>query len=360
MEIQQALARLVAGEDLAREDMAAVMGVVMSGGATEAQVGGLLVALRMKGETAAEIAGAAEVMRELATPVAVTAPNPVDLVGTGGDGANLFNVSTAATFVVAAAGGHVAKHGNRSVSSTSGSSDVLEILGAPLDLSPAQVGRAVDEVGVGFMFAPAHHSAMRHAIGPRRELGMRTLFNVLGPLTNPAGVRRQVLGVFSADLCPLLVEVLQELGSEHVMVLHSEDGLDEISLAAPTLVSELRDGLISSYRIHPGDFGLEPQSLDGLSVQSSDESARLIRAALGGRGGRGGRGGKGGEGDERARRAGSLIALNAGACIYVAGIVATLADGVAMAEDLVASGQAGEKLREFVTFTQLMREQTAP
>ena len=201
MNIQQALNQLVAGRDLRRDEMAVVMHEVMSGAATPAQIGGLLVALRMKGETIEEIAGAAQVMRELATPVVVDDPHLVDLVGTGGDGANLFNISTASTFVVAAAGAKVAKHGNRSVSSSSGSSDVLEQLGVPLDLSPVQVARAITEVGVGFMFAPAHHSAMRHAIGPRRELGMRTLFNILGPLTNPAGVKRQVIGVFSADLC---------------------------------------------------------------------------------------------------------------------------------------------------------------
>ena len=344
MEIQKALARVVEGEHLSREEMAAVMRQVMSGDATDAQIGGLLIGLRMKGETIDEIAGAAGVMRDLATPVDVDQENLVDLVGTGGDGANLFNVSTASTFVVAAAGARVAKHGNRSVSSTSGSSDVLEALGVPLDLSPEQVARAIDEVGVGFMFAPAHHSAMRYAIGPRRELGMRTLFNILGPLTNPARVRRQVLGVYSADLCEPLAHALKALGSVHAMVVHSEDGLDEISIAAPTQVSELRDGDIVNYRIAPADFGRDLQSLEGLDVDSARASAELIRGALRGRD------------DERSARAAAMIALNAGATIYVSGIAATLADGVALADDLIASGQASEKLKAFVDFTQMMRE----
>lgn len=237
MTLQDALARLVDHQSLTRDEMAQVMRLVMSGAATDAQIGGLLVALRMKGESTEEIAGAAQVMRELATPVEVSGEHLVDLVGTGGDGANLFNVSTAATFVVAAAGAQVAKHGNRSVSSTSGSSDLLEHLGVPLDLTPAQVARAIGSVGLGFMFAPAHHAAMRHAIGPRRELGMRTLFNVLGPLTNPAGVRRQVIGVFDPALCRPLAEVLKLLGSEHALVVHGEGGLDEITLSGSTEVA---------------------------------------------------------------------------------------------------------------------------
>jgi anthranilate phosphoribosyltransferase len=342
MTIQQALASVVEGENLSREAMAQVMHQVMSGQASDSQIAGLLVALRMKGETTEEIAGAAQVMRELATPVTVSQDNLVDLVGTGGDGANLFNVSTASSFVVAAAGARVAKHGNRSVSSTSGSSDVLEELGVSLELSAAQVGRAIDEVGMGFMFAPAHHSAMRHAIGPRRELGMRTLFNILGPLTNPAGVKRQVIGVFSAQLCRPMAEVLQLLGSEHALVVHSEDGLDEISIAARTLVVELRDGNITQYKISPEQFSLPLQDLSGLSVHSAAESAALIRGALGG------------EADPAARKAAAIIALNAGATIYASGVALTLADGVAMAEDLLSTGQAAEKLKEFVDFTQLM------
>jgi anthranilate phosphoribosyltransferase len=315
---------------------------VMSGEAGDAQIGALLVALRIKGETIDEIAGAAQVMRELATPVRVSGPHLVDLVGTGGDGANLFNVSTGSSFAVAAAGARVAKHGNRSVSSTSGSSDVLEYLGMPLDLTPEQVARAIEEVGVGFIFAPAHHSAMRHAIGPRRELGMRTVFNILGPLTNPAGVTRQVIGVFSVELCRPLAEVLQALGAEHVMIVHSDDGLDEISIAAPTQVAELRDGEIQCYQISPEDFGLQRQDLEGLAVDSAQASAELIRSALSG------------ARDEVARKAAAMLALNAGATIYVSGVAATLADGVAMAEDVLASGQAAQKLTEFIDFTRLV------
>jgi len=342
MTLQQALARLVEREDLGRDEMAEVMRQVMSGQATDAQIGALLVALRMKGESIEEIAGAAQVMRELATPVEISDPHLVDLVGTGGDGANLFNVSTASSFVAAAAGAKVAKHGNRSVSSTSGSSDVLEQLGVPLDLDPAQVARAIREVGVGFMFAPAHHSAMRHAIGPRRELGLRTLFNILGPLTNPAGVQRQVLGVFRAGLCEPLAQVLRKLGSTHVLVVHSDDGLDEISIAAGTRVAELRDDAITTCHIQPEDFGIERGSLDGLTVGSAAESAALIRAALGG------------AGDEASRKAAAMLALNGGATIYASGVASTLAEGVAVAEDVLASGQAAEKLQQFVQFTQLM------
>ena len=345
MNIQQALAAVVAGNNLSRNEMQAVMRQVMSGEATEAQIGGLLIALRMKGETTEEIAGAAQVMRELATPVTVSDPHLVDLVGTGGDGANLFNVSTGASFVVAAAGAKVAKHGNRSVSSASGSSDVLEYLGIPLDLAPEQVARAIMEVGVGFMFAPAHHSAMRYAIGPRRELGMRTMFNVLGPLTNPAGVKQQVIGVFSADLCRPMAEVLKLLGAKHAMIVHSDDGLDEISIAAGTQVTELCDGNIESYHIKPEDFSLQRQSLEGLSVNGAAASADLIHRALAG------------AADESAQKAVAMLALNAGAAIYVSGVAATLADGVAMAEDALASGLAAEKLKHFIDFTQLMRAQ---
>ena len=343
MNIQQALARIVERDDLSREEMAAVMRQMMSGDASDAQIGGLLVALRMKGESIDEIAGAAQVMRELATPVDVADPNLVDLVGTGGDGANLFNVSTASSFVVAAAGAKVAKHGNRSVSSTSGSSDVLEELGMPRDLSPVLVARSLIAGGVGFMFAPAHHSAMRHAIGPRRELGMRTLFNILGPLTNPAGVKRQVIGVFSADLCQPMAEVLKALGAEQAMIVHSDDGLDEISIAAGTQVAELHAGSIDIYHITPEEFALERQSLAGLSVNSAAASAALIHSALAG------------IDDESSRKAAAMLALNAGATIYVSGVAATLADGVAMAEDVLASGQAAQKLSEFIAFTQLMR-----
>ncbi len=345
MEMQQALAQVADGKDLSREDMASVMEQIMSGDASDAQIGGLLMALRMKGEAIDEIVGAAQVMRSMATPVTVEHEHLVDLVGTGGDGANLFNVSTAACFVVAAAGAKVAKHGNRSVSSTSGSSDVLESLGVPLDLSPDQVARAIDEVGLGFMFAPAHHSAMRYAIGPRRELGLRTLFNLLGPLTNPAGVRRQLIGVFDSALCEPLAQAFKALGSEHTMVVHAHDGLDEISIAAPTLVAELKDGRVSTFELRPESFDLAADNLDGLQVSSAQASAKLIRAALGG-------GEASGNDAEKAR---SIIALNAGATIYVAGVAGSLADGIGLAEDLISAGLAAEKMRAFIDLTQLMR-----
>jgi anthranilate phosphoribosyltransferase len=342
MKIQQAIATLVDGDDLDAADMQAAMRQIMGGEATPAQIGGFLVALRIKGETIDEVAAATQVMRELATPVQTSDKYLVDIVGTGGDGANLFNVSTASSFVIAAAGGRVAKHGNRSVSSSSGSSDVLQALGVRLDLNPEQVARCIDEVGMGFMFAPSHHSAMKHAAGPRRELGMRTLFNMLGPMTNPAGVKRQVIGVFAADLCRPMVEVLKRLGSKHVMVIHSEDGLDEASIAAPTHVVELLDGTITEYEIKPQDFGLEPASLDGLEVSGSEESRALIRAALSG------------QKAESAQKAARMIALNAGMAIYVSGVAATLADGVQMAEDAIGSGAALQKVEELVQFSQLL------
>lgn len=339
MEIKQALQQLVDGESLSREHMRDVMTAVMTGQATPAQIGALLIALRIRGETIDEIVGAAEVMRALATRVSVSQDYLVDLVGTGGDGANLFNVSTAATFVAAAAGARVAKHGNRSVSSSSGSSDVLESLGIPLDLSPEQIARAIDEVGVGFMFAPAHHGAMKHAVEPRKDLGMRTLFNILGPMTNPAQVERQVLGVFSADLCQPIAEALGKLGSKHALVIHSDDGLDEISIAANTAVWEMRDGNVERFHINPADYGHAHDSLAGLTVATAEESADLIRAALGNKP------------PEAAQKARSMIALNAGAAIYVSGVATTLRAGIEMADDVIASGQAADKLEAFAAFT---------
>jgi anthranilate phosphoribosyltransferase len=339
VDIKQALTKLVTRIDLTTEEMTDVMHQVMTGGATPAQIGGLLVALRMKGETIDEITGAAKVMRELATPVAIDIPYLVDTCGTGGDGANLFNVSTASAFVAAAAGGRVAKHGNRSVSSSTGSADVLEAAGIKLDITPEQVARCVKEIGVGFMFAPAHHSAMKHAIGPRKELAMRTVFNMLGPLTNPAKVKRQVIGVFNGNLCKPMAEVLQRLGSEHVMVVHAKDGLDEISLATETQVAELKKGVITEYTIKPEDVGIESKSLIGLSVSSAAESLALIKDALGE------------HKSEYANKAADIIALNAGAAIYVSGVAASYADAVEMARDAIASGLAGEKMKELAAFT---------
>ncbi len=339
MDIKQALNTLVARVDLSTEEMIAVMRIIMTGGATPAQIGGFLVALRMKGETLDEITGAAMVMRELATPVDINVDYLVDTCGTGGDGANLFNVSTASAFVVAAAGGRVAKHGNRSVSSSTGSADVLEAAGIKLDITAEQVARCVKEIGVGFMFAPSHHSAMKHAIGPRKELGMRTIFNMLGPITNPANVKRQVIGVFNGALCKPMAEVLGRLGSEHVMVVHAKDGLDEISLATETQVAELKNGEIREYTIKPEHFGIQSKSLIGLSVKSEEDSHFLIQDALGNRRG------------QYAEKAADIITLNAGAAIYVSGVADTLVDGVEMARDAIGSSLAGEKIRELAAFT---------
>ncbi|ASP38597.1 anthranilate phosphoribosyltransferase [Bacterioplanes sanyensis] len=339
MEIQQALARVVERQDLSTDEMIAVMRQIMTGQCDHAQIGAFLVALRMKSESIDEIVGAVTVMRELASGVPVTAEHAVDIVGTGGDGANLFNVSTASALVVAAAGGVVAKHGNRGVSSKSGSADLLEAAGVNLELTAAQVARCIDDLGVGFMFAPMHHSAMKHAIGPRKALGMRTIFNILGPMTNPAGVKKQLIGVFSKALLRPVAEVLQRLGAAHIMVVHSEDGLDEISLAAPTHVCELNNGQITDYVITPEQLGVQSQVLAGLEVDSAEQSLALIRDALGKR-------------DTQAgQKAADMLALNAGAAIYVADLASSLKQGVDMAEDAIYSGLALEKLRELSSFS---------
>jgi anthranilate phosphoribosyltransferase len=299
----------------------------------------------MKSETIDEIVGAAQVMRELAAPVQINAERLVDTCGTGGDGMNIFNVSTAAAFVVAAAGGRVAKHGNRAVSGKSGSADLLEAAGVYLNLTPEQVARCVESVGVGFMFAPAHHGAMKHAIGPRRELGLRTIFNMLGPMTNPAGVKHQVLGVFSQALCRPLAEVLQRLGSEHVLVVHAQDGLDEVSLAAPTHVAELKDGVISEYRVQPEDFGIRSQSLIGLTVNGAQDSLVLIRDALGKRK------------TDNGLKAADMIVLNAGAALYAADHATSFREGVQLAQDALHTGLAWEKLDELVSFTAVFKQE---
>ncbi len=342
MDIQEALGTIIRRQDLTTEEMSSVMHQIMTGQATEAQIGGFLVALRMKSESLDEITGAVKVMRELVSEVTVNADNLVDIVGTGGDGANLFNVSSASSFVVAAAGAHVAKHGNRSVSSSSGSADVIEAAGIRLDISPEQVARCAEQVGVGFMFAPAHHGAMKYAIGPRKQLAQRTIFNILGPMTNPAGVKRLVIGVFNGDLCRPMAEVLNRFGAEHVMVAHAKDGLDEISLATSSLVAELKNGEISEYEIKPEDFNIDSQSLIGLGVDTAEESLALIKDALGKRKGK------------YAQKAADIIALNAGAAIYVSGVADTLAEGIARAQDTIASGLAKEKIAELAEFTRCL------
>ncbi|MFT5481874.1 MAG: anthranilate phosphoribosyltransferase [Halieaceae bacterium] len=340
MDIQVAISQVVEGRSLTTDDMATVMRQIMTGAAQDAQIGGLLVALRMKGEAVSEIAGAAKVMRELATGVKVEGEHLVDIVGTGGDGSCIFNVSTASSMVVAAAGGKVAKHGNRSVSSSSGAADLLEAAGVRIDLNSEEVARCVDELGVGFMFAVNHHSAAKYAAGPRKALGIRTLFNVLGPITNPAGVKRQLLGVYSAELQRPIAEVLRELGSDHVLVVHANDGLDEISIAAETRVVELHRGEIKEYSVTPEQFGMERSALDSLVVDNAKESLAVIKLAL-----------TGGH-----PVAANMLALNAGAALYAADVSSNLGEGVALAQDVIASGLGWEKLRMLAQFTQLLKE----
>ena len=337
MNLQRAIARVIDRGDLSGEEMTEVMRAIMTGGATPAQIGGFLVGLRMKGETVTEISAAARVMRELASGVDISGlEHTVDIVGTGGDASGTFNVSTASMFVAAAAGCHVAKHGNRSVSSKSGSADVLEAAGIRLDLTPEQVAQCVREVGVGFMFAPGHHSAMKHAIGPRKEMGVRTIFNVLGPLTNPAGVPNQLLGVFSETLLEPLAEVLQRLGSRHVMVVHSEDGLDEISIGDKTEVAELKEGTIRRYSIWPEEFGMERASISEIAVEGPGQSLAMIRSVL----------------EDHAGPARDIVTLNAGAAIYTAGLAGDLKEGVEKARAAIASGEARNRLDLLVILTQ--------
>ncbi|MGS0942446.1 anthranilate phosphoribosyltransferase [Pseudomonas luteola] len=340
MDIKEALGKIVSQLDLTTSEMQDVMRQIMTGQCDDAQIGAFLMGMRIKSETIDEICGAVSVMRELATKVELPSlEHVVDIVGTGGDGSNIFNVSSASVFVVAAAGGKVAKHGNRAVSGKSGSADLLEAAGIYLNLTPEQIARCVNEIGVGFMFAQSHHSAMRHAAGPRKSLGLRTLFNMLGPLTSPAGVLHQVVGVFTPALCRPLAEVLQRLGSKHVLVVHSRDGLDEFSLAAPTRVAELKDGQIQEYEVLPEDVGIKSQSLIGLTVDSPEASLSLIRDALGRRK------------TEAGQKAADMIVLNAGAALYAADLASSLHEGVNLAHDALYSGLAREKMDELASFT---------
>lgn len=339
MEIPDALKRLLRREDLTGVEMQSVMHTLMSGKATEAQIGGLLMALRMKGETIDEIAAAAQVMRALSLQVNISdTERLIDTCGTGGDGANIFNVSTATAFVAAAAGAKVAKHGNRSVSSKSGSADLLEAAGVNLNLTVNQVVACVEQVGIGFMFAPAHHGAMKHVVAVRKELGVRTIFNVLGPLTNPAKAPSQVLGVYDLSMLVPFAEVLKQLGSNHVMVVHSEDGLDEVSVAAPTHVAELKHGKIRQWTIDPQEYDMDHENLSGLEVNSAEDSLKVIRAAF----------------DNVEGAARDIICLNAGAALLVAGVASSYADGVLLARSTIAQGLAQAKLDQFIEFTQAM------
>ena len=330
--IQEAIKDLIAGADLGRAKMRAVMEQIMSGQATDAQIGAFLVALRIKGETIDEIAGGAEVMREKATPIVTVRPDLIDTCGTGGDDSGTFNISTTVAFVACGAGLAVAKHGTRSISSQCGSSDVLTALGVNIEATPEKVGECIDEVGIGFLFAIALHGAMKHAIGPRRELATRTVFNILGPLTNPAGAKRQLLGVFDGALTEALAGVLRELGSERALVVHGSDGLDEITLTGPTQVSELRDGQISTHQIHPGDFGLQTVAAEALKGGDADYNARILREVLDGK-----------EGPQR-----DVVLLNAAAAMVVGGLAEDITAGLEVARASIDSGKARQALDRLV------------
>lgn len=335
MQIQQALQALLNKQDLSSEQMRAVMRQIMTGNATDAQIGGFLIALRCKGETVDEIAAAAEVLRELATKVPVRGDHIVDTCGTGGDGANTFNISTTCAFVVAAAGGQVAKHGNRAASSSCGSADLLEAAGVNLDLTAEQVADCVNKIGVGFLFAPKHHGAMKHTSNARKEMGVRTLFNLLGPLSNPAGAPNQLIGVFAKQWVEPLAQVLKKLGSKHVLVVNADDGLDEISIASPTTVAELKDGNVTTYTIAPEQFGLQRASLAELAIADAATSLEMVKSVL----------------DNQAGPARDIVALNAGAAIYAADISDTLGAGVALAQELIAGGGARAKFDALIAYS---------
>ena len=333
MNIQQAIKSVIAKQNLSEGQMHDVMNSIMTGQTTDAQIGAFLIGLSMKGETIEEITASAKVMRALATPVEINSSDYlVDTCGTGGDGLGLFNISTASAFVVAAAGGKVAKHGNRSISSKSGSADVLESAGVNLDLSPRIIGQCVEEIGVGFMFAPAHHSAMKHAIGPRKELAVRTIFNVLGPLTNPAKAPNQVMGVYDKNLIEPIANVLKGLGSRHVMVVHSADGLDELSVADKTYVAELKDGVVTTYTIHPEELDLALGDLNDIKADDAKDSLNIIKDAFSGK-----------EGAAR-----DIISLNAGAAIYVCGLTGSLKPGIEKARLALSDGSAQQKLDDYI------------
>ena len=337
MRVNETLAALTAGEHLTQQHAKVVFDAIMAGALTPAQIAAVLAALKTKGETVDEIAGAALAMRAVYAKVETQAPQLVDTCGTGGSGtAKRFNISTAAAFVAAAAGAQVAKHGNRGMSSKSGSADVLEAAGVNLELPPAQVGRCIDEIGVGFLFAPNHHPAMRHAGPVRRELGIGTIFNLLGPLTNPTGAKRQLLGVFAAEWQQPLALACRLLGSEHVLVVHS-NGLDELSIDGPSSIVELSHDTVDGYEVAPGDFGLRERDIGELRAETPAQSLALVRAALNGSN----------------EDAADIVALNAGAAIYAAGICPSLTHGVTLAQDVIATGQASEKFAEFADFTRM-------
>jgi anthranilate phosphoribosyltransferase len=335
MEIKEALSEIIKGNDLHREDMSSVILQILEGRSTDAQIGAFLVALNIKGESVNEVVGAVNVMRKLSEKVEASSHHLVDTCGTGGTGVGIFNVSTAAAFIACACGAKVAKHGNRSATRSSGSADLLEHAGLSLELSPKDVSRCIEEIGVGFMFAPAHHSAMKHAIGPRQEMGLKTIFNLLGPLTNPAGALNQVVGVYAKKWVRPIAEVLKELGSNHVLVVHSKDHLDEISIAEETYVAELINGSIKEYVIGPEDFGFSKKPLDSLLVSSASESLSIIKEGL----------------LNKNYAASSMIAMNSGAALYASGVAGSLKEGVLVAKNCVESGEGLKKLDELVFFS---------
>ncbi|MBK8814730.1 MAG: anthranilate phosphoribosyltransferase [Methylococcaceae bacterium] len=341
MQIQTALQKLLTKENLTADEMRGVMRLIMCGAVTDAQIAGFLIALRCKGETVDEIAAAVEVMRELASKVPVSGDHVIDTCGTGGDGANTFNISTACAFVVAAAGGQVAKHGNRSVSSRCGSADVLETAGVNLDLSAKQVAQCVHDIGVGFLFAPKHHGAMKHTINVRKELGVRTLFNLLGPLSNPAAAPNQLIGVFSKEWVEPLAKVLLKLGSNHVLVVSADDGLDEISIGSATQVAELKNGEVLTYTVTPEQFGLQRANLAELAVDNAETSLVMIKSVL----------------NNQPSAALGIVLLNAGAAIYAANIADTLSDGIQIAREVIASGAALAKLNALVKYSNTQSEE---
>ena len=335
MDIQSAISQVSARRNLTREDMSEIILEILEGKVTDAQIGAFLIALSMKGETVDEVLGAVGVMRDLSTKVEIDEPNLIDTCGTGGTGIGIFNVSTTSALVASSCGAKIAKHGNRSATRKSGSADLLEQAGVSLSLTPEQVASCIQEIGLGFMFAQAHHSAMRHVVGPRKEIGQKSIFNVLGPLTNPASAKRQVLGVYDKKWMTPIAEVMDELGSEHLLIVHSRDGLDEISLASPTYMTEMRDGKISEYEVSPEDFNFETDTLEGLQVNSPQESLDLAKLAL--------------QGEHK--KASSMICMTAGAALYVSDIANSLETGVELAKRSVESGEGLKKLNQLVEFT---------
>ena len=335
MDIQSAISQVSSGKNLTKDDMSEIILEILEGKVTDAQIGAFLIALSMKGETVDEVIGAVSVMRDLSTKVEINAPNLIDTCGTGGTGIGIFNVSTTSAFIASSCGAKIAKHGNRSATRKSGSADLLEQAGVSLSLTPEQVASCIEEVGLGFMFAQAHHSAMRHVVGPRKEIGQKSIFNVLGPLTNPASAKRQVLGVYDKKWMTPIAEVLNELGSEHLFIVHSRDGLDEISLACPTYVTEMKNGKISEYEISPEDFNFKTTSLDGLQVNSPQQSLNLAKLAL--------------QGEHE--KASSMICMTAGAALYLSDIASSLEAGVELAKSSLESGAGLKKLNQLVEFT---------